>query len=72
MEGAFDEAESHNSFLQALNAWRGVPQQNTSKEVKFADKKPGSFFAQLGNESNWNVDCLPQFTEGGTKPDTEI
>jgi len=24
LEGEFNEAESHNSFLEALNAWRGT------------------------------------------------
>ena len=47
IEGEFNEAESHNSFLEALNAWRGVKTTETAgnKEVKFADKKPGGFFA---------------------------
>jgi len=46
IEGEFNEAESHNSFLEALNAWRGVKSETTgNKEVKFSDKKPGGFFA---------------------------
>jgi hypothetical protein len=36
-EGEFNETESHNTFLEALNAWRGVKPDN--KEVKFAEKK---------------------------------
>lgn len=32
-EGRFDEIESHNSFLEALNAWRGAtPVKTTSKK----------------------------------------
>jgi len=46
--------------LEALNAWRGVKAEpNANKEVKFADKKPGGFFAQLGNTTEWDVNCLP-------------
>ena len=53
--GAFDEDESHNSFLQALNAWRGVPTQPAEpKEAKpAAEKKSGSFFANLGGTNDW-------------------
>ena len=56
-EGTFDEVESHNQFLKALNAWRGV------KEEAPTTKK--SFFASLGGDE-WNVNCLPSFQEGGT------
>lgn len=71
--GQFDEAESHQSFLEALNAWRGVPSDKVApkeKKVNFDDKKPGGFFAALDNkDKDWNVNCLPQFTEGGTQPE---
>jgi len=60
-DGEFDEDESHNQFLAALNAWRGVPTTEEPKtEVKSTPvvaKK--SFFANLGGESEWNVNCLP-------------
>lgn len=69
-EGEFNEAESHNSFLEALNAWRGV--KPAEKGVKFEDKKPGSFFAGLKKDENWDVNCLPQYAEGGTKPDKQM
>jgi hypothetical protein len=62
IEGEFDEAESHNSFLKALNAWRGVKDEPETKEkgVKFADnKKPGSFFANIQKDQGWNVVSLP-------------
>ena len=45
-EGAYDEGESHNSFLEALNAWRnaGKPLEereratpSSSKKVKFTE-----------------------------------
>lgn len=43
-DGAYNEADSHNSFLEALNAWRnaGKPPEerstpSTSKKVKFTD-----------------------------------
>ena len=46
--GAYDEGESHNSFLEALNAWRNIgkkpedqvkstPNQSSSKKVKFTE-----------------------------------
>jgi hypothetical protein len=53
-EGEFNETESHNTFLEALNAWRGV--KTDPKEVKFAEKK------------ETNVNNGPQVTEGATKP----
>lgn len=41
-DGTFDEDESHNGFLEALNAWRnkGKPveeQTKIEKKVKFGD-----------------------------------
>lgn len=74
-EGEFNEAESHNSFLEALNAWRGVPSKPAAPEqkgVKFEEKKPGSFFANIRKDEEFDLNCLPQYAEGGTKPDTEI
>lgn len=35
--GDFDEIESHNSFLEALNAWRGV--SSTPKAIKTVESK---------------------------------
>lgn len=45
-EGAYSEAESHEGFLNALNAWRDAgkpdeekktPSSNKSKKVKFSE-----------------------------------
>ena len=44
-DGQYDEAESHNSFLEALNAWRGAGKKNddepgstkSNKKVKFQE-----------------------------------
>lgn len=43
-EGAYDEAESHEGFLEALNAWRNAGKKNdepgsakSTKKVKFSD-----------------------------------
>jgi len=41
-----------------LHAWRGT-KPDANKEVKFEEKKPGGFFANLGGSSDWNVNCLP-------------
>ena len=74
MEGQFDEQESHNSFLEALKAWRGEKPsaEDTPKSVRFSDNKEGAaaaaagkppanknFFANLNNEE-FNVNCLPE------------
>ena len=60
LEGQFDEGESHNSFLEALNAFRGKgpaaedkENKDKGKSVRFqgeaAAQKPGgkNFFANL-------------------------
>ena len=72
----FDEGESHNSFLDALKAWRGEPtgpSEETTKSVRFqgeggdkAGAKKG-FFAGIGG-TEFNANCLPEpptFTDGG-------
>ena len=72
-DGQFDEAESHNSFLQALNAWRGVKtEEPAAAAAEPKEKKPGSFFANLGGDSEWHFDCMPTFNEGGTDPIDEL
>jgi len=83
-EGAFDEGDSHNSFLDALKAWRGEPPSDAAaseepKSVRFSGEegKPGpkkNFFANLDN-NDFNVNCLPEpptFSEGGTLPDAQM
>ena len=82
LEGRFDEGDSHNSFLDALKAWRGeVPSQvaasKEQKAVSFQGDSTGkngakkNFFANI-DSNEFNVNCLPEpptFAEGGTKPD---
>jgi len=46
------------------------------KGVKFGaagkeSKKPGSFFASIKKDEEWNVTCGVQFAEGGTDIDPE-
>jgi len=61
-----------------LNAWRGVkePEPEQEKRPKVIEyeknKNPGSFFANLGGESDWNVNCLPSFNDGGCDPIAEL
>ncbi len=74
LDGAFDEGESHGSFLEALKAFRGEPTTTTAgadeknKSVRFqgdaADKATAggakkNFFANLDN-NDFNVNCLPE------------
>ena len=62
-DGMFDEAQSHQSFLEALNAWRGVkPSEDDkqTKQVRFEGQAKKNFFAAIDtNEADWNVNCLP-------------
>lgn len=39
-DGQFDEGESHNTFLEALNAWRsaGSNEPSSNKKVRFNDQ----------------------------------
>ena len=82
-EGQFDEDESHQSFLQALNAWRGVkaPEPEKPKDISVlsavaanskyekVEKKAGSFFANLSGVDNcWNHECIPSFQETACDP----
>jgi hypothetical protein len=64
-----------------LNAWRGVksepePEAEQEKRPKVIEyeknKNPGSFFANLGGDSEWNVNCLPSFNDGGCDPIQEL
>ena len=50
--GTFDEIDSHNSFLEALNAWRGAE----SSEVKPQSprQKPVVIVRQYARESCWH------------------
>ena len=68
LKGTYNEAESHNSFLEALNAWRkaGKPEESKTDEngkVKLNDvqkawdiqndkNKKGSFFANIDSKNN--------------------
>ena len=84
LEGAFDEGESHNGFLEALKAFRGEKStpaaDDAAKSVRFQDgdkDKPAAgkkgFFANLNTE-DFDVNCLPEpptFSEGGTKTDAQ-
>ena len=49
--GTFDEIDSHNSFLEALNAWRGA-----ESEVKpqSPQRKPVIIVKQFARESCWH------------------
>jgi hypothetical protein len=38
IEGKYDEGESHNSFLEALNAWRGAGKPKDKSDGKLAIK----------------------------------
>ncbi len=80
-EGTFDEAQSHQSFLEALNAWRGVKptteDDKGQKQVRFegqsANQGKKNFLANIDTkENNWNVNCLPSFQDGSTKTDEHI
>lgn len=80
LEGQFDEGVSHNSFLDALKAWRGEPTEEEPKDksVRFkGDDKAGgkkNFFANL-DSGDFNVNCLPEpptFAEGGNQPDSQM
>ena len=81
LDGKFDEGESHNSFLDALKAWRGEPTaaaEETTKSVRFKGENSGDqaaapggakkgFLAGLGN-SEFETNCLPEpptFADGG-------
>jgi hypothetical protein len=44
--GQFDEVGSHNSFLEALNAWRGAPSQIITTSTASAEKQ---FTSKKGN-----------------------
>ena len=77
LDGQFDEGESHSSFLEALNAFRGKgpePEKAEGKSVSFAGEKAAqkpaprknNFFANIDTkEADWKVVEMPQFTEGG-------
>ena len=82
-EGQYNEAESHNSFLEALNAWRSAGQEKP-KDGKVAKKdvekawehqkdpnKKGSFFAGLEGNA-FAMDKIPTWQEGGTMPDKKL
>ena len=86
LDGQFDEGESHNSFLEALKAFRGEPsaaaaEEPAAKSVRFqgdsAAGKPAAakknFFANLDN-SEFNLNCLPEpptFSEGGIQAEAQ-
>jgi len=81
LDGQFNEGESHNSFLEALNAFRGKPTEKADdekKSVRFqgeaAAKKPSAgknnFFANIdGKESNWTVVEGVTTADGGIQAD---
>ena len=88
LDGKFDEGESHNSFLDALKAFRGEPTtqattDQSEKSVKFqgdaaanAGKPPAkkNFFANLNND-DFNVNCLPEpptYAEGATNQPADM
>lgn len=58
--------------MEALNAWRGVKpteEDKATKTVRFEGQPSAkkNFFAAIDtNETNWDVNCLPSFAEGGT------
>ena len=33
-DGTFDEGQSHNQFLEALNAWRNAPKEESKEHMK--------------------------------------
>lgn len=84
LDGQFDEDKSHNSFLEALNAWRGVKTDNTNsgepgaKAVRFEGEPVKTtagknFLANIdSNNTAWNMDCVPTWAEEGTKPDEKL
>jgi len=79
-DGVYDETESHNGFLAALNAFRGKKTEETPKQktVKFTEvekawehqkdqSKKGSFFANIDTKnSNFDLGAIPTWQEGGT------
>lgn len=80
LEGQYSEADSHNGFLEALNAWRNTgktEEKQTGKKVTKGDVekawkqqqdpgKKGSFFANI-ESSNFNMGSIPTWQEGGTQ-----
>ena len=84
LDGQFDEGESHQGFLEALNAWRGTGKKtetgaaDKAKGVRFEGdeaKKPAgkNFFANIDtNNKNFNMDNIPTFTQEGTEPDKTL
>lgn len=82
LEGQYSEAESHNGFLEALNAWRnsGKPAETpTEKKVTKGDVekswkqqqdpgKKGSFFANIdSSNTQFNLGSIPTWQDGGTQ-----
>jgi hypothetical protein len=49
--GEFNEAESHNTFLEALNAWRGVEAKG---DVKFEGQSPNKGGPKTYSNSSTN------------------
>lgn len=70
--------------MEALNAWRGNGKTadnaatEKTKGVRFEGdvaKKPAgkNFFANIDtNNTNFNMDNIPTFTQGGTDPDKKL
>ena len=52
--GQYDEAESHNSFLEALNAWRKSSKETKENEADVARAKEGK--VKLNDvQKAWNL-----------------
>lgn len=76
-EGQFDEQQSHNEFLEALNAWRNAGKEpekanKDKKSVKFQDPKEKeeekpkkNFLYTVGDSENFQMDNIPTFEERG-------
>eukprot|EP01112_Ceratiomyxa_fruticulosa_P023973 TRINITY_DN9453_c0_g1_i1.p1 TRINITY_DN9453_c0_g1~~TRINITY_DN9453_c0_g1_i1.p1 ORF type:complete len:279 (+),score=81.93 TRINITY_DN9453_c0_g1_i1:159-995(+) len=57
LKGAFDEGESHQSFLEALNAWRGnTTAQSDTKTSKPPTTTPTTVETSTGNDSENDSD----------------
>jgi len=83
MEGTYNEAESHQQFLEALQAWRSAgtqPEEKKEKKVRFnegqdvtaADPPVKKNFLLDAGGGDFNVNCLPSYEEKEILPDPAL
>ncbi len=82
LDGAYNEEESHQGFLEALNAWRGKPEEpekkSQEKKVRFQDEekkeepKKSNFFANIDANPNFDMGAIPTYEEREIKPDASL